>query len=135
VILFRQLQGGMRHAMEKALDGTGLTIAQANVLSDLAYGPARSNAALARDSFVTPQTMVEILMSLERRGLVVRRARPEGGRSMPAELTAAGRKALLAIHLAMRKVEERMLQRLPSRDVARFRQMLEECVSVLNEAE
>jgi DNA-binding MarR family transcriptional regulator len=92
------------------------------VLAELAYGPARSNADLARASFVTPQTMNEILLSLERRGLVVRTPQPEGGRAMLAELTREGGRKVLSFHLAMRRVGERLLGALSAEDVSRLRQ-------------
>jgi DNA-binding MarR family transcriptional regulator len=70
--------------MEDALKDSGLTAAQANVLTEIAYGPAQSNAQLARVHSVTPQTMVEILALLEHRGLISRTAKPEGARG-PAQ--------------------------------------------------
>lgn len=110
-----------------------MTVAQANLLTELAYGPARSNAELARIHFVTPQTMVEILTSLERRGLVVRTAQPEGGRAMLAELTKEGTRKAFAVHLAMRQVEERLLSALSADDVSRLRRLLEDCLVTLAE--
>jgi DNA-binding MarR family transcriptional regulator len=121
----------MRHAVEEALQGSGLTAAQANVLTQLAYGPARSNAELARAHSVTPQTMVEILASLERGGLISRSAKPEGGRAMPAELTKTGHARVLSTHLAMRQVEGRLLSLLSKQDVGRLRKLLEACLIAL----
>jgi len=114
--------------MEEALRNSGLTAAQANVLTELAYGPPRSNAELARVHSVTPQSMVEILASLERRGLISRSARPEGGRAMPAELTEEGHAQLLSVHLAMREVERRLLNELSTADLSQLRKLLEACL-------
>jgi DNA-binding MarR family transcriptional regulator len=125
----------MRYATEEALQEADLTGAQANALTELAYGPVRSNAELARDSFVAPQTMVEILMSLERKGFIVRRAHPKGGRARPAALTVEGHKKLLAVHQAMRRVEERLLRVLPANDLSRIRHLLEDCLKSLSEHE
>jgi DNA-binding MarR family transcriptional regulator len=130
-VLMRQLQNAMRHATEQVLLEAELTPAQASALTELAYGAARSNAELARAGFVAPQTMVEILMALERRGLIVRKAQAEGGRAMLAELTKEGSKAVLAVHLAMRQVEERLLGALPAEDVSRLRHLLQKCLAVL----
>ncbi len=134
-VLLRQFQSAMRQAMEEPLQDAGLTAAQANVLTELAYGPPRSNAELARVHFVTPQTMVEILASLERRGLISRMSQPEGGRAMLAELTKEGGGKVLAVHLAMRQVEERLLNALSKEDLAHLRRLLEDCVAVLEKHE
>lgn len=134
-VLLRQLQNALRHVTEQALQETGLTSAQANALTELAYGPARSNAELARINFVAPQTMVEILMFLERKGLLVRKSQPEGGRAMLAELTQEGVRKVFAVHLAMRQVEHRLLRALPAEDISRMRQLLEDCLMGLEKDE
>ena len=127
-VLLRQLQGAARRATEEALRDSGLTAAQANVLTELAYGQPRSNAQLARLHSVTPQSMVEILASLERRGLISRSAKPEGGRAMPAKLTEKGHAQLLTVHLAMRQVEQRLLNSLSTSDISQLRNLLESCL-------
>ena len=128
-VLLRQIQGATRHATEEALRNSDLTAAQANVLTELAYGQPRSNAELARLDSVTPQSMVEILASLERRGLISRSAKPDRGRAMPAELTKEGHSQLLSVHLAMRQVEQRLLNSLSSADISRLRKLLEACLA------
>jgi len=129
--LLKQLQGALRAATDEVLAPLDLTASQAAVLSALAYGSQLSNAELARNSFVTPQSMGEILQSLEARGLIVRRPHPSGGRAMPAELTSQGAKQLLAVHLAMREIEERVLRDLEGEDRTRLRQLLERCLASL----
>jgi len=75
--------------------------------------------------------MVTLLKSLETRGLIVRRAHPEGGRAMPAELTPEGAKKLMTFRLAMREVEQRLLRSLPPADQTHLRQLLERCLESL----
>ena len=128
-VLLRQIQGATRRATEEALRNSDLTAAQANVLTELAYGEPRSNAELARLHSVTPQSMVEILASLERRGLISRSAKPDRGRAMPAELTKEGHAQLLSVHLAMRQVEKRLLNSLSTADISRLRMLLETCLT------
>lgn len=130
-VLLREVQVATRQALEEAIRHAGLTVSQANVLTELAYGKARSNAELARIHSVTPQTMIEILASLERRGLVSRMNRPDSGRAMPAELTREGHSSVLAVHLAMRSVEEKLLSPLSRGDVSRLRRLLEDCLGAL----
>jgi DNA-binding MarR family transcriptional regulator len=127
-LLLRQIQGAMRRAMEEALGNSDLTATQANVLTELAYGPPRTNAELARLHSVTPQSMVEILASLERRGLISRSGKPDQGRAMPAELTKEGHSVLLSVHLAMRQVEQGLLNSLSAADISQLRKLLEACL-------
>jgi DNA-binding MarR family transcriptional regulator len=127
-VLLRQIQGATRRATEKALRTSDLTGAQANVLTELAYGEPRSNAELARFHSVTPQSMAEILTSLERRGLVSRSPKPDLGRVMPAKLTKKGHSQLLSVHLAMRQVEQRLLNSLSTAEVLQLRKLLEACL-------
>lgn len=129
MVLLRQIQGATRRATEEALRNSDLTAAQATVLTELAYGQPRSNAELARLHSVTPQSMVEILASLERRGLISRSAKPDRGRAMPAELTKEGHSQLLSVHLAMRQVEQRLLNPLSAADISRLRKLLEACLT------
>ena len=128
-VLLRQLQGATRRATEEALQDSDLTAAQANVLTELAYGQPRSNAELARLHSITPQSMIEILASLERRGVISRSAKPNRGRAMPAELTKEGQSQLLSVHLAMRQVELRLLNALSTADISQLRKLLEACLS------
>jgi DNA-binding MarR family transcriptional regulator len=127
-VLLRQVQSATKRATEEALRDSDLTAAQANVLTELAYGQPRSNAELARFHSVTPQSMVEMLISLEHRGLISRSAKPQGGRAMPAELTEAGHAQLLSVHLAMRRVERRLLNSLSTAEISHLRKLLEACL-------
>ena len=129
-LLLREVQVATRQALEEAIRDADLTVSQANVLTELAYGKARSNAELARVHSVTPQTMIEILASLERRGLISRMTKL-AGRAMPAELTREGHSSVLSVHRAMRSVEERLLSSLSRDDVSRLRRLLEDCLAAL----
>lgn len=100
-------------------------------MTELAYSKARSNAELARIHSVTPQTMIEILASLERRGLISRMIQPDAGRAMPAELTSEGHSSVLTVLRAMRNVEKRLLSRLSQEDVTHLRRLLEDCLGAL----
>lgn len=47
---------------------------------------------------------------------------------MPAELTKEGHARLLSVHLAMRKVEQRLLDSLSTADISQLRKLLEACL-------
>jgi DNA-binding MarR family transcriptional regulator len=129
--LLKQLQNALRATIDEALAPAELTFPEAAVLSELSLVPHRSNAELARSSFVTPQSMVTLLKSLEARRLIVRRPSSEGGRARPAELTAEGAKQLMVFRLAMREVEHRLLWNLAPIDQTRLRELLECCLQSL----
>jgi DNA-binding MarR family transcriptional regulator len=130
-LLFQQIHVAMKRAMEEVLRDTGLTSPQASILTELAYGQAKSNAELARIQSVTPQTMAEMLGALERRGLISRSPKPEGGRAMPAELTREGQAKVLSVHLAMRQIEQRLLKSLSRDEVPVLRRLLEDCLQAI----
>ena len=126
--LLKQLHNALRSAVEQALAPTGLSFPEASVLVELSVVPRRSNAELARASFVAPQSMVTLLQNLESRGLIARRPSPKGGRAMLAELTPQGTKHLMVFYLAMRQVEHRLLGSLAREDQVRLKKLLERCL-------
>jgi DNA-binding MarR family transcriptional regulator len=107
--LIRDVHWALRAALDEALAPHGLTLRQVGVLMALKRSPGLSNAELARGAFMTPQSMVELLSSMEGAGLVVRRPHPGGGRVLQAELTPAGTAALAACRSTMRETEDRLL--------------------------
>lgn len=86
----------------------GLTTPQYAVLLYLRNQPGASNASLARQAFVTPQTMQSSLVALEKAGLVTRSQHPEHGRIMTTELTPEGGRALRSASAIVAKTEERL---------------------------
>jgi DNA-binding MarR family transcriptional regulator len=99
----------LRRSLGEALGPHGLSLPEYTTLSVLNARAGLSNAQLARRSLITPQAMNEVLARLEDRRLVRRRAHPAHKRVRPAEVTAAGRRALVAADAAVDGVERRML--------------------------
>lgn len=124
-------QHALRLAMDEALRGLGVTTPQYAALSALSGEPGLSNAQLARRSFVTPQTMNQILAKLENRGLVERRGHPEHGRVLQAYLTTAGETLREECAGRAAAVEERMVSGLSRADRSRFLQTLRGCAEAL----
>src|SRR5215212_5214669 len=104
--LLRQAWNSFRSAMESALRAHGLTGAQYAALSVLAREPGMSGADLARVCNTTPQAMNGVLATLERDGLVARRAHPTHGRIRQVTLTDEGEQRLEAATPAVRGLEE-----------------------------
>jgi DNA-binding MarR family transcriptional regulator len=78
----------------QALQPLDLTPTHFGVLVQLSNTPGLSQARLARRALMTPQSMGELLLPLERAGLVARGERTGRGRPIPVSLTEAGRRLL-----------------------------------------
>ena len=80
----------------------GLTALQFTTLSVLHHhGAPLSSSQLARRSFMTAQSMHEVIHRLEQEGLIERTPHPDHGRKLPAKLTARGRHVLAASETAV----------------------------------
>ena len=106
----RRAQYAYRLALERALEPTGVTAPQFAVLALLQATPGLSNAELARQSLITPQTMHVILGRLQAAGLVARRAHPGHGRILLADLTPAGQAVLSECLIRAAAVEACLLE-------------------------
>jgi DNA-binding MarR family transcriptional regulator len=130
--LLKRAQDALNAAMTAALGDFGATLPQYAVLTALAEEPGLSNADLARRAFVTPQTMNQVLRELEQRGWVSRHPHPGHGRILQAELTADGRRTLIACHQAVDAVEGRMLAGLGPAERQQLAAGLRSCIEGLS---
>jgi DNA-binding MarR family transcriptional regulator len=127
----RHVQAELHAAIDELLMQEDLSTPQLEILSTLWSRPGMCNADLARAMFVTPQTVIPLLSSLEKKKLITRSPAPEGGRSMPATLTQSGKEKLKAGWLIARKIEVRMLIGLSEAEGLRLRELLEHCLEQL----
>ena len=102
----------------------GLSLNQYTTLSVLAHLGGLSNAQLARRSLVSPQSMNEVLLTLEKRGLVRRRAHPDHGRILQGRVTARGRSLLGRCNAEVHDVEARMVSGIREEDRTALRKAL-----------
>ena len=103
----------------------GLTALQFTTLSVLSrHGAPLSTSQLARRAFMTPQSMSEVIHALERKGLIKRNPHPTHRRTLPATLTAKGRRVLTACDAAVSEFEDAMLDGVSEPDRATFRDMI-----------
>lgn len=130
----KRAQHALRLRMDEELKEVELTTPQYAVLSVLEEAPGLSGAALARRSFVTPQTMNVIVTKLERVGLIKRSPHPEHGRVLRAYLTGKGRDLVSGAHEKVEAVEDCMLAGLSQEDRARLAETLNECADALKES-
>jgi len=111
----------------------GLTALQFTTLSVLGrHGAPLSNSQLARRSFMTPQSMHEVIHRLESDGLIKRAPHPEHRRKLPASLTAKGRRVLASCEEAMGTFEARMLRGFAANERSTFLQMITSAVRNLD---
>jgi len=108
-----RLERAVRAAINERVRPYGLTTLQYTTLSVLGRrGGGLSNAQLARRSYMTPQSMSEVIEALERKNLIRRDPHPNHRRVYPARLTATGAKVLEACDEAVAALEEDMLREL-----------------------
>ena len=107
----------------------GLTTLQFTTLSVLSrHGAPLSTSQLARRAFMTPQSMSEVIHALERKGLIKRNPHPNHRRTLPATLTAKGRRLLAECDAAVSEFEDSMLLGFSEKDRAAFLDMVKAAV-------
>ncbi|ELP70269.1 MarR family winged helix-turn-helix transcriptional regulator [Streptomyces turgidiscabies] len=131
IYLVKQLELAIRSFMDEALRPFRLTTFQYTALTVLQHRGRLSSAQLARRSFVRPQTMHEIVRSLEERGLIERAHAPGNRRIMEARLTREGEDLLAACAPTVQKLEDRLLHGMPDKRRSAFRQGLEDGLASL----
>jgi DNA-binding MarR family transcriptional regulator len=127
----KRAQHALRLAMDATLREIDLTTPQYAALSAVESAAGASSAALARQVFVTPQTMNEIVRSLVNNGLLARQAHPEHGRVIQLYLTAQGEGVLGQAHARVAAVEMRMLRGLTEHEQAQLAVWLQQCCEAL----
>jgi DNA-binding MarR family transcriptional regulator len=125
--LIKELERAVRLRLDAIVEPIGLTAVQYTALSVLSTHPGMSSAQLARRSFVTPQAANEMVATLERRGLIRRRADPDGGRALWIHLTAAGERTLDQCEAQVDALESQLFGEATRKDEATFRAMLVTC--------
>ncbi|MGX1563531.1 MarR family winged helix-turn-helix transcriptional regulator [Streptomyces sp. NPDC055506] len=122
--MVKQVELVVRSHLDELVRPSGITALQYTALTVLERHDGLSAAQLARDSFVTAQSIADLVRSLEGRGLVRRERNPRNRRELLILLTDDAR-ALLARHAGpVRELEERMVRDLTAHQTEQFRQAL-----------
>lgn len=128
-----RLERAVRAGINERVRPYGLTTLQYTTLSLLgARGLPLSNAQLARRAYMTPQSMIEVIDALQRKGLIRRDSHPNHRRVYPATLTGKGRRVLAACDAAVDEMEEEMLTEFDSDQRALLLEWLKACVRGLH---
>ena len=128
----KQVELAVRAHLDELLRPHGLTTATYTALTVLDRREGRTTAELARNSFVTPQAMADIVTALEQRRLITRRPDPDHGRRLLIGLTPVGRALLADVAGRVDALEERMLGDLAPAERAALRRHLNSCRAALS---
>lgn len=129
--LVKQLELSVRARLDELMRPVGLTALQYTALTVLERHGDISSAQLARNSFVTAQTMADMVLILEDRGLIERHRDPSDKRRLLIALTPAGRAILADRRPHVAAIEKRMTGALSTSDAALLRRFLVDCRSSL----
>lgn len=125
--LVKQVELAIRSHLDDLLRPTGLTALQYTALTVLERHTDLSSAQLARNSFVTAQSMADMITTLEGRGLIERHRDGTDRRRLVVALTASGRELLDGCRHQVGTLEEHMLAGLTKTQVASLRRSLNAC--------
>lgn len=130
--LVKRAAQSFRQTCDGPLRELGLSMAQYAVLTALAELPGAPSAELARRTFVTRQSLRDVLAGLRAAGHVEVAQRAATGRALPVTLTDSGRQALDRAESVVRAVERQMLTGLAADDTQRLAHLLRHCVANLD---
>lgn len=125
--LVKQVELAVRSHLDDLLRPAGLTALQYTALTVLERHPGLSSAQLARNSFVTAQSMADMITTLQGRGLIERHRDQDDRRRLVVALTADGRALLDRYRNQVIALEARMQAGLTSRELSSLRRALRTC--------
>ena len=129
--VIKQVELAVRARLDEILRPVGLTVLQYTALTVLERHPDLSSAQLARNSFVTAQTMADMVVILRERKLIDRHRDPTDGRRLVLALTAQGRKLLKAYRGKVAELETVMVAPLTTHQAAQLQASLSACREAL----
>jgi len=131
--LIKQVELAVRTELDELCRPAGLTALQYTALTVLERHADLTAAHLARHSFVTQQSMAEMVTVLLDRGLVERHRDPADRRRLVIALTPSGRRLLTRLRPKVAALENRMLAHHTEAQAHELRRSLEACRQTLRE--
>lgn len=125
--LVKQVELAVRSRLDEIFRPAGLTALQYTALTVLERHEDMSAAQLARHSFVTAQSMGDMIAALQSRGLIERHRDRADRRRLVVALTADGRALLDRYRDTVAALEASMLDGLSEQAVASLRHSLRAC--------
>ncbi|GEC02610.1 MarR family transcriptional regulator [Streptomyces spinoverrucosus] len=130
--MVKQVELVVRSHLDDLVRPFGITALQYTALTVLERHDGLSAAQLARDSFVTAQSIADLVRSLEGRGLVRRERNPHNRRELLILLTGEARELLTRLAGPVRELEERMVRELTAHQAEQFRRALSKAWQALS---
>jgi DNA-binding MarR family transcriptional regulator len=125
--VIKQVELASRARLDELFRPIGMTALQYTALTVLERHPDMSSAQLARNSFVTTQSMADMVAALEERGLIERHRDAVDHRRLVLALTEDGRALLRRYRRKASALERRMLSGLNAEQIAELRHSLAAC--------
>jgi DNA-binding MarR family transcriptional regulator len=129
--LIKQLELAARARLDDLLRPEALTSLQYTALTVLERRSELTTAELARNSFVTDQTMAGMVATLEERGFIARKTDPHDRRRRVIRLTDKGERVLDRVRDQVTELEARMVSGLGPYETDDFRHYVGLCHAAL----
>jgi DNA-binding MarR family transcriptional regulator len=129
--LVHALTHASRARLDDALRHLELSSLQYTILSVLAHNENLSSSRLSRRFYVTPQTMGEIILLLERKGLIDRREDPANRKALLLSLTRLGKAVCAEGDVHVRELERSVFGNLSGAEHATLRSVLSRTIASL----
>ena len=127
IYMIKQVELAVRARLDEIVRPAGLTALQYTALSVLERHTDMSSAQLARSSFVTAQSMADMITALEDRKLIERHRDRTDRRRLVVALTGAGRALLDRCRPEVAALEAAMLSGLSGPQTKALRAVLNTC--------
>ncbi|SRR5579883_1270607 len=122
--LFHIIQYELQRALNQALSEFHLTNAQYSTLYTLQKQPPLSAAEIARQRYVRPQALTQILNDLQRRGLLHREEQPGTGRVLLISLSEEGLHVFLQASKKIDQLQQNILESFSAEEKELLEKML-----------
>ncbi|MGB0099808.1 MAG: MarR family transcriptional regulator [Nocardioides sp.] len=129
----KQVELAVRARLDDLLKPHGVTALQYTALTVLEHGGELSAAQLARNSFVTAQSMADMVRALTGKGLITRTRDESDRKRLLISLTPAGLQFLADVRHDVQELDLRMTGSLTSRQRESLRSSLNECRAALQQ--
>jgi DNA-binding MarR family transcriptional regulator len=123
----KQVEQVVRVRLEAVLRPYGITVVQYGALTVLQRRTRMTSSELARNAFVTPQSMAEMISTLEALGLIAREKDIADRRRLNIVLSSRGRELLQDCEADVAELEQVMLRDLSDHQIDVLRSALNSC--------
>jgi DNA-binding MarR family transcriptional regulator len=131
--LVHVLTHATRTRLDDALRHRDLSSFQYTILSVLEHNENLSSSRLSRRFHVTPQTMGEVILLLEKKGLIERREDPTNKKALLLSLTKRGHAACAEGDATVKQLERTIFGDLSGAELKSLRAVLSNALATLRE--